>query len=128
MNCGAITEMLSQGKPLTELAHHHISGCAGCRAMLNALTMPSPDVQATQIWRIQSLITASPKPVQPLPSDVKLTSILVTIFVMFSLVVATPVGYHGFRVLDPYQRFAYYGLIFLCGTWFSITVVQEMIP
>jgi hypothetical protein len=128
MNCDAVKEMLSRGQPLTELARHHIASCAGCRAMLEALTMPPPDLAATQIYRIQSLITASVKTVQPLPSDIKLTSILMTMFVMFSLTAATPVGYHGFHVLDPYQRFAYYGVILLCGTWFSITAVQEMIP
>ena len=96
--------------------------------MLQAVTMPRGDPDAQRIVQIQRLIIASLKPAQYLPSDRKLTLILLTIFVMFSVVGAVPVGYNGFRVLDLQQRFAYYGLILLCGTWFSITAVQEIIP
>jgi hypothetical protein len=128
MNCGAIKELLSRGEPLTQRAQQHIASCRPCRTMLQALTVPQPAPEATHINRMQDLIIASLKPVRPLPSDRALTSLLLTIFVIFSLVGAIPVGYNGFHVLGAYQRLAYYGLILLCAAWFSIATVQQIIP
>jgi hypothetical protein len=128
MNCNGIKELLSEGRPLTGSAQHHLASCAGCRAMVEALTLPEAHLDRERIDQIQELITASLKPVRPLPSDRRLIWNLLAFFVAFSLIAAIPVGYNGFHVLNAYQRFAYYAVILLCATWFSITTVQEMIP
>lgn len=128
MNCDGIRELLSEGQPLTESAQHHLVSCAGCRAMVEALTLPEAHLDPERVNQIQRLITASLHPVRSLPSDRTLVWSFLALFTAFSLVAAVPVGYKGFHVLNVYQRFAYYTLILLCASWFSITTVQEMIP
>jgi hypothetical protein len=128
MNCDRVKKLLSEGQPLTGSAQDHLASCAGCRGMVQALAPPEAEPDTTRISEIQRLITASLKPVRPLPPDRKLVWSLLSLFTAFSLVAAVPVSYKGFHVLNGYQRFAYYGLIMLCAAGFSITSVQEMIP
>jgi hypothetical protein len=128
MNCEDMTELLSEGAPLTDSAKHHLMSCAACRAMLQALTLPEADMDTARISTIERLISASLKPVRPLPSDRTLIWQFLLLFSVFSLVAAIPVGYNGFHVLNPVQRIAYYGLILLYAVWFSLVTVQQMIP
>ena len=128
MNCDDIKELLSEGQPLTGSAQDHLVYCAGCRGMVEALTPPDTEPDTERISKIQNLITASLKPIGPLPSDWKLVWHLLALFTVFSLLAAIPVGYKGFRVLSAYQRFVYYGVILLCAMLFSVVTVQEMIP
>src|SRR5690348_296313 len=128
MKCDAIKQLLSEGQPLTGAAQHHLASCVGCRGMMQALTLPEAEPDGKHLSQIQSLITASLKPVRPLPSNRTLVWTLLIVFTAFSLVAAIPVGYKGFHVLNGYERFAYYGLIFMAAAWFSIATVQEMIP
>jgi hypothetical protein len=128
MNCERMTELLSEGGPLTDSAKHHLMSCAACRAMLQALTLPEAHVDTARISEIQRLISALLKPVRPLPSDRTLSGQFLLLFSVFSLVAAIPVGYNGFHVLNPVQRVAYYGLIVLYAVWFSLITVRQMIP
>lgn len=128
MNCDGINELLSRGQPLTEPAQHHLASCAGCRAILQALTPPPTEPEPQRIVQIQTLIATSLKPVRPLPSNRRLVGNVLAVFIAFSLLAAIPVGYKAFHVLNGYEKFAYYGLILVCAAWFSITTVQEMIP
>jgi hypothetical protein len=128
MNCDGIKALLSEGQPLTEAARQHVASCAGCGAMMQSLTPPEPRPDPNRVSRIQELITTSLKPVRPLPSNRRLVWTLLAVFSVFCLLAAIPVGYYGFHILNGFQRVAYYGLILLCAAWFSIAVVQEMIP
>ena len=128
MNCDGIKQLLSEGQPLTGTAQHHLASCVGCRGMVQALTPPEAEPDGKHLSQIQSLITASLKPVRPLPSNRTLVWTLLIVFTAFSLITAIPVGYKGFHVLNAYERFAYYGLILIGAAWFSIATVQEMIP
>ncbi len=128
MNCDGIREFLSESQPLTVAAELHLASCAGCRAMLQALTPPQEEPNPKHIREIQSLITASLAPVRPLPSNRKLVCRLLVVFAAFSLLATLPVGYKGFHVLNTYQKVTYYGLLLVFAVWFSITIVQEMIP
>jgi hypothetical protein len=78
--------------------------------------------------QIQRLITASLKPVQPLPSDRTLILVFLTLFTAVSLLATIPVGYIGFRVLSVQQRIAYYLAISLYAILFAVTTSQQMIP
>jgi hypothetical protein len=96
--------------------------------MVEALVPPEATPDPEHISSIQRLVTTSLKPVRPLPSNRTLAWTLLAIFAAFSLVAAVPVGYNGFHVLNPSQKFAYYGVILISAAWFSIAAVQEMIP
>ena len=107
MNCDGIKELLSAGRPLTGSAQQHLASCAGCRAMVEALTLTEAHLDRERINQFQELITASLRPVRPLPSDTTLVWNLLALFTAFSLLAAIPVGYKEFHVLNAYQRFVY---------------------
>ena len=128
MNCKELRELLSEGRLLTGSAEDHLASCAGCRAMVEALTLPEAHLDRERIDQLQALITTSLTPVRPLPSNRMLISSLLAVFAVFSLIAAIPVGYFGFHVLNTAQKFAYYTVILLCAMWFSVAMVHEMIP
>jgi hypothetical protein len=128
MNCDGIKELLSEGRPLTGAAEHHVASCVGCREMLEALTTLEAPLDQQQIHRFQQLVAKSLKPVRPLPSDRKLIWTFLGLFTAFSLVAAIPFGYYGFRVLSPYQRTFYYGILLLLAILFAVATAHEMIP
>ncbi len=128
MNCEHIRELLSEGRPLTDSANEHVASCAGCRAMLQTLSLPEIQPDRERVRQIQRLITASLKPVRPLPSDRTLIAIFLSLFTAFSLVAAIPVGYIGFHALSIQQKFTYYLLISLLAILFAVTTSHQMIP
>jgi hypothetical protein len=128
MNCNELKELLSEGRPLNGAAMDHLVSCAACRAMVESITLPETDPGTERINHIERLITASLKPVRPLPSNRTLIWNLLALFTAFSLIAAIPVGYNGFHVLTPFQRLAYYTMIFLFAMGFSANTVQQMIP
>lgn len=128
MNCEGIRELLSEGQALTGPAKDHLASCAGCRAMVEALSVPDAHLDRERINQFQQLIAESLRPVRPSPSDRTLIWSLLVLFTAFSLLSAIPVGYNGFRNLSACQRVVYYALILLCATGCAIITVQEMIP
>lgn len=96
--------------------------------MLETLSLPETQLDRERVYQIQRLITASLKPVRPLPSDRTLIAIFLTLFTVFSLIAAIPVGYIGFHALSIQQRFAYYLLISVYAILFAVTTSQQMIP
>src|SRR5438270_6081718 len=128
MNCERIRELLSEGRRLADSAEDHVASCAGCRAMLQTLSLNETQLDRERVDQIQRLITASLKPVRPLPSDRTLIAIFLTLFTAFSLLAAIPVGYTGFHALSIQQRLAYYLLISLYAILFAVTTSQQMIP
>src|SRR5260370_37987322 len=106
MNCEHIRELLSEGRPLTGSANDHVASCAGCRAMMETLSLPETQLDRKRVDQIQRLITTSLKPVRPLPSERILIVVFLTLFTAVSLLATIPVGYIGFRVLSVRQRIA----------------------
>lgn len=128
MNCEHIRDLLSEGRPLTDPAKAHVASCAECRAMLQTLSVPETQLDRERVLQIQRVITASLKPVRPLPSDRTLIAIFLTLFTAFSLIAAIPFGYIGFHALSIQQKFTYYLLISLFAILFAVTTSQQMIP
>lgn len=128
MKCEGLKKLLSEGHPLTDAARDHLVTCTGCRALLEALTLPESYPSRKRINDIEQLITTSLKPVRRLPSDQTLIWYILALFTAVSLIVASLVGYNGFRALTPYERFVYYTVITFCAVAFAITAVQQMIP
>jgi hypothetical protein len=128
MNCDGIKDAFLEGRLLTAEAQDHLAACARCRAIMEALTRAPADPDRTRLREIQALITASLKPVRPLPSDRTLAGALLGLFTAFSLNAAMPVRYYGFHALNVYQRLAYYTFILLCALWYSTSATEQMIP
>jgi hypothetical protein len=128
MNCDDIREWALNSRPLTPSAEQHLLSCPACQATVQALTFNDVRPAGERIDGILNLVTTSLEPVQPLPSNRALASSLLTLFVAFSLVATILFGYHGFQVLNTFQRIVYYSVIMLYAIWFSVATVEQMIP
>ncbi|MDQ2900983.1 MAG: DUF1109 domain-containing protein [Acidobacteriota bacterium] len=81
-----------------------------------------------RLEHIERLVTDSLTPIRALPSDMVLMAVFVALFTVFAVVGTVPFGFFGFRLLDPRQRLAIYGIISICAFFLAAAVVGEMIP
>lgn len=128
MNCQGIKKLLSEGQVLTASARQHLENCEGCSAMLHALAPSGAQPASERVQRIQELLGTRRDSVRPLPSDGVLTWQCFAIFAAFAMLAALPFGYDGFRVLNGYQKLAYFSVISIDAIWLALVVVREMIP
>ncbi len=96
--------------------------------MLQALASSGAQPSKARVEQIQELLVARRESVRPLASDGVLTWQYSAMFAAFSILAAIPFGYHGFHVLEMYQKVAYVSVISMDAIWLALTVVQEMIP
>ncbi len=96
--------------------------------MMAALRVPEELPSREQLDSITKIIGGSWKPVRPLPPDWIMISLALGIFLAFSVIAATAVGFQGFHHLTVYQRLFYYAVLLLCAFLFSVLTVGEMIP
>ncbi len=128
MNCESVRERLSAGQPLTASEEEHLTTCLGCRSMMDAFAVPAELLNPQRLERISRVIRGSLRPVRPLPSDEVFLGTAVAVFIAFSLVAATPLGFAGFRAMTGVQTIVYYGAIAICAVILGLVTAHEMIP
>lgn len=101
MNCADIDRLLSQGITPSELSalpgvQPHIAACPRCAALLHwaAAPLPSPEVPAPVLARIQSIVQQDLRPVAPLPA---LGTSLFAAFLLAALLAFLHAGIFGTR-------------------------------
>ncbi len=91
-------------------------------------TSLSETPQPERLARIRERITATIKPVRPLPSDGRMFAFGLLLFVAFSMLLAIPVGYVGFHRLNELQRVCYYLAILIAAALYCLATVNGMVP
>jgi hypothetical protein len=93
------------------------------------ISIPQGDPpDAAMIKRIGAQLSASSRPIQPLPSNAVLWAISLGIFAMVSVVVASVVGFKAIVVLSRAEMAVYYGAVLLFAGLFARAVIERMIP
>jgi len=127
-NCDGIDDCLVLGTPFSALGEEHLRTCTSCSTIIEVLSAKPLVSDEEHLSSIRGLLTASLRPVRPLPSDPTLILLALVSFLAFSLLATVPVDYRGFHHLSTIQRLAYYATIALSAVLFSAAVVQEIIP
>lgn len=87
-------------------------------------TLPDPK-------RLESMRAAFAKPlepVSPLPSNALMASIVLTSFIIFCILISSPLGFNGFHAFTIFQKLVYYGVVLVFGALFSVASVEHIIP
>ena len=129
MNCQDLNRLLAESNnPLPPSAIEHLNACPGCRNLFQTLGQPLVLPDPVRLEHIYGNISSSLQPVRPLPSDSKLTLLLLTAFIVFSILAALAIGVKGYFVMSLTQRLVYYGAILVLATLLSNAVVKQLIP
>jgi len=80
------------------------------------------------IAQIERELSASLKPVRPLPSNRVLVLVWLGIFVAVSVLGAIPVGFNGFQALSPTRKLLLYAVVGASAVLIARCVVEQMIP
>jgi hypothetical protein len=128
MNCREFRDWLAQGQPVTGSAVEHLHSCGGCQMMLSSIEPLGELPDEQRLAQLKERIGRNAAAVRPLPSDGDLFVIALSTFLVFSILLATTVGYQGFLRLSLLQRICDYSAILLAGTLFSAAIVQEIVP
>jgi hypothetical protein len=78
--------------------------------------------------QISGRLSASLKPIRPLPSNGVLWAISIAIFAVLSLTVASLKGLFAVAALSVGEKTLYYGVIFLLAGLFARALIERMIP
>lgn len=127
MNCRDIERLLAEGRPLGPEAQEHLRDCAECGALLEILDQRAEPIGSETLRSIMPVLP-SPSSVKPLPADAPLVAFTMSVFVLFSLVVAAIAGFQGYLHLTPLERGLYYAVILWFGVLFSLATAQAAIP
>ncbi len=93
------------------------------------IALPEGDPpDAALLSKITSQLGQSPSAVRPLPSNVVLWSISISIFAITSFVLAAVVGFKAFAALSGAEMAAYYSTVALFAILFARAVIERMIP
>jgi hypothetical protein len=128
MNCDDIREDLASGRPIGPGAAEHLRTCRGCRNFLAALSASDAMPDRERLARLSARLTGSLKPVRPLPSDGRMITLGVVLFLAVACLATIPTGFSGYHLLSTSQKLIYYAGICILALLFSISLTEQIVP
>jgi Negative regulator of sigma F len=128
MSCDEIRQFLAEGEELSPAAREHLSSCPSCRAMCAVLEQPAAVPDSDRLNEIRSRLTSRLSPVRALPPNRVLTAVALASFASILLAATLYDGHQALHALTPFQMLVYFGSFLLLAIFFSVALVEQIVP
>jgi hypothetical protein len=108
----------------------HIEECKSCQEFARIVEFPSgdPQMDSSQIERLQEMIVEDLRPVRPLLPSWVFVAAFALIFVGLSYLGASYLGAYGWFVLMPGQKIAVFATLAASAALLAFSLVRQMVP
>jgi hypothetical protein len=132
MSCREMNEILDRHvspATLPAAASAHLEACPKCRAVYSVLTQPPETPIAGELQaRLEGAITASLRPVKPLPSAGVLLAALLAVFAAVTAAGILAMGVEGAQVMTALQLGGLGMVLVLGATALATLLARQMVP